>query len=70
MNNVLDLIHSDLCGPMPKSLSGSQYFFTFIDDHSRKMWAYILNSKDQVINVFKEFHALVERQTGKKLKYI
>ena len=34
MNNVLDLIHSDLCGPMPKSLSGSQYFVTFIDDHS------------------------------------
>ena len=70
MNNVLDLIHSDLCGPMPKSLGGSQYFVTFIDDHSWKMWAYTLKSKDQVLNVFKEFHTLVERQTGKKLKCI
>ena len=70
MKNVLDLIHSDLCGPMPKSLGGSQYFMTFIDDHSRKTWAYTLKSKDQVLNVFKEFHTLVERQTGKKLKCI
>ena len=35
--NVLDLIHSDLCGLMPKSFGGAQYFVTFIDDHSRKI---------------------------------
>ena len=70
MNNVLDLIHSDLCRTMPKSLSSSQYFVTFIGDHVRKMWAYILNSKYQVINVFKKFYALVQRYTGKKLKCI
>ena len=40
------------------------------DDHSRKIWVYPLKSKDQVLDVFKQFQALSERQTGKKLKYI
>ena len=70
MKNVLDLIHSDLCGPMPKSLGGAQYFVTFIDDHSRKTWVYLLKTKNQVLEVFKQFLSLVERQTGKKLKCI
>ena len=34
---ILDLIHSDVCGPMSlASLNGSLYFFVFIDDFSRK----------------------------------
>ena len=69
--NVLDLVYSDVCGPMKtKTLGGSYYFVTFIDDHSRKLWAYTLKTKDQVLETFKQFHALVERQTGKKLKCI
>ena len=43
---VLDLIHSDLCGPMPVvSLRGFWYYVTFIDDHSRNTWIYFLKSK-------------------------
>ncbi|GJZ82180.1 putative RNA-directed DNA polymerase [Tanacetum coccineum] len=71
MKNILDLVHSDVCGPMKtKTLGGCSYFVTFIDDHSRKVWVYTLKTKDQVLDVFKQFHALVERQTGKKLKCI
>lgn len=29
------------------------YLVTFIDDHSKKIWAYALKTKDQVFNVFK-----------------
>ena len=43
---------------------------TFIDDHSRKVWAYALKSKDQVLDVFKDFHVKVERQTDKQLKSV
>ncbi|GJV87895.1 putative RNA-directed DNA polymerase [Tanacetum coccineum] len=71
MENILDLVHSDVCGPMKtKTLGGCSYFVTFIDDHSRKVWVYTLKTKDQVLDMFKQFHALVERQTGKKLKCI
>ena len=36
---ILDLIHSNVCGSMSdKSLGGHLYYVTFIDDHSRKTW--------------------------------
>ena len=32
----LELIHTNLCGPMQnKSVGGNKYFITFIDDYSR-----------------------------------
>ncbi|GJW74762.1 putative RNA-directed DNA polymerase [Tanacetum coccineum] len=66
--NILDLVHSDVCGPMKtKTLGGCSYFVTFIDDHSKgKVLVYTLKTKDQVLDVFKQFHALVERRTWKK----
>ncbi|KAK0589658.1 hypothetical protein LWI29_016911 [Acer saccharum] len=61
-SGILDLVHSDVCGPMKmRTLGGSLYFVTFIDDHSRKTWVYTLKTKDQVLDVFKQFQALVER---------
>ena len=41
-----------------------------IDDHSRKLWAFVLKSKDQVLSFFKEFHARAERESGRKLKVV
>ena len=39
----LELVHTDLCGPMQTpSLTGNVYFMTFIDDYSRKTWMYLL----------------------------
>lgn len=68
-SGLLDIVHSDVCGPLKvKTFSGALYFVTFIDDCSRKLWVYALKTKDQVLDVFKQFQALVERQTGKKLK--
>ena len=68
---MLDLVYSDVCGPMKiKTLSGSLYFVTFIDDHSRQIQVYTLKTKYQVLEVFKKFHAFVERQSGEKLKCI
>jgi hypothetical protein len=33
-SNILDVVHSDLCGPMPDSLGNNKWFMTFIDDFS------------------------------------
>ena len=64
-------MHSDICGPLKvKFFSGILYFVTFIDGCSRKLWVYALKTKDQVLEKFKEFHVLVEKQSGKKLKRI
>ena len=67
----LDLVHSNLCGPMKmRIIRGALYFVTFINDHLRKMWFYTLRLKDQVLDMFKQFYTLVERETRKKLKCI
>jgi hypothetical protein len=44
---ILDLIHSDLYGPMTTpSMNGCLYYRIFIDDCSRKTWIYFLKTKD------------------------
>ena len=68
-NNLLELVYSDVCGPIEvESLGGNKYFLTFIDNASRKVWVYFLKTKDQVFKFFQRFHAMVERETGKPLK--
>lgn len=69
--DVLELIHSDVCGPMRvNSHGGSRYFLTFIDDYSKWCELYTIKSKSEVFQKFKEFKNYVERRTGKKLKTI
>lgn len=69
-SNVIDLIHTDVCTMQTRTLGGTLYFITFIDDHSRKVWVFALKSKDQVLDAFKELHARIERETGRKVKYV
>ncbi|KAI3523596.1 hypothetical protein L1887_01838 [Cichorium endivia] len=65
----LELIHGDLCGPVsPPTPSGNRYFMLLVDDYSRVMWVYLLKTKDEAFQVFKNFRNLVENETGEKLK--
>ena len=50
-----------------KSLSGAEYFLTFIDDQTRYVWVCILKHKSQVFRRFQEWKAMVERSTGRKV---
>jgi len=66
---ILDYIHSDLWGPSKvPSLGGKRYMLTFVDDFSRKVWVYFLRQKNETFSMFKKFKALVENQTGRKIK--
>ena len=51
-------------------VGGALYFVTFIYDHSTKVWGFSLKTKDQELDAFKELHARLERETGRKLKSI
>jgi hypothetical protein len=43
---ILNLIHSDVCGPMAStSLTGSLYYVVFIDDFSQKSWIFFMKTK-------------------------
>ncbi|RVW14603.1 Retrovirus-related Pol polyprotein from transposon RE1 [Vitis vinifera] len=67
----LELIHSDICGPMSTtSLSNNVYFALFIDDFSRMTWVYFLKTKSQVLSMFKSFKKMVETQSGQNVKVL
>ena len=65
----LQVVHSDVCGPMNvKSLGGHYYFVTFIDDFSRFTWIYALTRKSQVYDAFMAWIAMAENQSSCKLQ--
>lgn len=55
-NGKLGLVHSDVCGKIGEpSLSGGEYFLTFIDDHTHFVWVYVIKKKSDVFKVFLEW---------------
>lgn len=62
---ILDLIHTDLCGPM-RTLTHSKkrYILTFIDDHSRYTKIYLLNKKSETREKMIDFITLMKNQKG------
>jgi transposase InsO family protein len=52
------------------SISGYVYYVSFIDDYSRKTCVYLLKSKYGVFSKFKEFKALVEILSERKIKLL
>ena len=67
-SRLLELVHSDLNGPIEvPSLGGSRYFVTFIDDFSRWTSLYTMKAKSETFLCFKKFHAYAERHTGARI---
>lgn len=59
----LQLIHADICGPItPVSLGQKRYVLTLSDDHSRKMWSYLILEKSKAFQMFKNYKASVEKE--------
>jgi hypothetical protein len=68
-SKLLELVHSDMCGPMKTtSRGGARYFVTFIDDFLRKTCVYFLKAKGEVFDKVKAYKALVDNQIDMKIK--
>lgn len=68
---ALELVHSDICGPIdPQSNGNKRYFITFIEDFSRKTWVYFLQAKSNAFSVFKSYKVLVEKELGQHIKIL
>ena len=66
---LLELVHTDVCGKMgAKSIGGAEYFISFTDDKSHYSWVYPMKTKDQAFDRFLEWKLLVENASGQKLK--
>ena len=68
---VLELVHSDVCGPFSAMARGGyHYFITFTDDLSRYGYVYLMKNKHESFEKFKEFKSEVEKQIGKNIKVL
>lgn len=63
----LEIVHSDVCGPMTQTLGGEKYFITFIDDYTRYSRVYCIKQKSDVLDKFKLYKAEMENFTGDKI---
>ena len=67
----LDLVHSDICGPLEiQSIGGAKYFITFIDDHTNWSVVYPMSKKSDTFHYFKIFAQLAHTHTGRKIKVL
>lgn len=67
-SRVLELVHSDVCGPVtPTGWNDHKYFVTFIDDWSRFTVVYLIHSKDEVVQRFQEYEAEMTAKFGNKI---
>ena len=69
--DLLEIIHTDVCGPMTVEARGRyRYFLTFTDDLSRYGYIYLMKHKSKTFGKFKEFQSEVENHRNKKIKFL
>ena len=70
-SHVLELVHSDLVGPVkPSTFRGCKYILSFVDDFSHMAWTFLLSYKSDVFSTFVEWKTGIENWTGKKIKML
>ena len=68
---VLELVHTDVCGPMQTATpGGNKYFMTMIDDCSKYTVVYLLKNKSEVPDRIKQYVKFVQTKFKKTPKVI
>src|SRR6266498_569295 len=68
---LLEIIHTDICGPFPvTSVDDFDSFITFTDDFSRYGHIYPIRDHSESLDKFKVYKAEVENQHNIKIKVI
>lgn len=69
--DLLQIIHSDVNGPLnPIGFGGEKYFVSFIDDFSKLARVYCIKQKSDVYKCFVDYINLMQNQTRKRIKEI
>ena len=67
----LDLIHTDVCGPLKiPTPRGNRYILTLIDDNSKYSHTYLMRQKSDVCEKMIDFCEMIKTQYGKAPKVI
>ena len=70
-STVFSLVHSDVWGPSRiKNISGTRWFVTFVDDHTRVTWVFLMKEKSEVGHIFQTFNRMVQNQFNSKIQVL
>ncbi|RVX06283.1 Retrovirus-related Pol polyprotein from transposon TNT 1-94 [Vitis vinifera] len=70
-STVFSLVHSDVWGPSRiKNISSTQWFVTFVDDHTRVTWVFLMKEKSEVGHIFQTFNLMVQNQFNSKIQVL
>ncbi len=70
-SQLLDVIHTDVCGPMSTPTpEGYKYFITFLDDYSKASSVRLLKRKDEVSQAVKDTLQQWAQLTGKSVRAV
>jgi hypothetical protein len=68
-SSPFDLIHSDVWRPFLVTIKGgSRYYISFIDDHTRYCWVYLMKHRSEFFEMYTAFQALVKTQHSAIIK--
>ena len=57
-----------MIGPLHKSFNGKRYILTFIDEYTRKIWVFLLESKSDIPRTITIFFTYLNNQFTMKIK--
>ena len=70
VKHPLELVFSDVWGPAQTSVSGHNYYISFVDAYSRFTWLYLIKRKSDVFDIFVQFQKHVERLLKHKIVHV
>jgi len=65
----LEVIHSDVIGPLQRSYTNKRYILTFIDEFTRKSWIFLLESKAEIPKTIINFFIYLNNQFNHTIKF-
>ena len=66
---ILERIHTNMCGPfLVASTANYRFYVIFVDEFSHKCWIFFMQKKRETYSKLCDFKALVEKESGKKVK--
>ena len=67
-NQPLELVHSDICGPLPVPTHlGFRYFVTFLDDYTHWISVFLLKQKSDLLTAFRGYLSNFVNPSGHKI---
>ena len=65
------MIHSDVWGPSKvQNISGTRWFVSFVDDHTRLTWIFLMKEKSEVGTLFQHFNSMIQTQFQTKIQVL